>query len=93
VPNLKLKHRSFRLTPEPELPLRHRIARGALVIYWVIFFASGLFGFAGTTSLAVIVFCAAVALVFGSAGERLLSLLLLVLAIILLDFVLQFHPG
>jgi 4-hydroxybenzoate polyprenyltransferase len=80
-PNAKPKHHSFQLTPERELPMRYRVARAAIIIYFVTFLASGFVMCACPSFFVVMAACAVVSIIYGSRFQRLLSAGLLVVAI------------
>ena len=75
------KHRSFELTPERELSTRHRIARAAIVLYFVTLLASALVLCSCPGFFAVMAACAVVAIVCGSRLQRLFAIGLLLLAV------------
>ena len=86
-PDAKPEHHSFQLTPERELPMRHRVARAAFIIYCVTFLAAGFVlrtcpGFFGPGFFVIMALCAVVALICGSCLQRIISAVLLPLAIV-----------
>ena len=81
-PDTDSKHRSFQLTPERELPMRHRVARAAVIIYFATFLASAVVMCSCPGFFAVMAVCAVVALICGSPFQRLLSVGLLLIAIV-----------
>ena len=81
VPDAKPKHRSFQLTPERSITMRHRVARAAIIIYFVTFLAAGFVMCSCPGFFAVMALCAVVALIYGSRLQRIISAVLLPLAI------------
>ena len=88
-PEAAPKHRSFELTSERQLSTRQRIARAAIVIYFVTFLASALVMCVCPEFFAAMAACTVVSIVCGSRLQRLLSVGLLVVAIV--GFVFQYR--
>ena len=75
------EHRSFMLTAERALSLRHSIARIAIIIYFVIFVAAGFVMCSCPGFFAVMAVCAVISFIYGSRWQRIFSIGLLPLAI------------
>ena len=88
-PDAKHEQRSFQLTSERELSTGYRVARAAIIIYFVTFLASTVVMCSCPGFFAVMAVCAVVALACGSRVQRLLSVGLLLLAVI--GFVFQYR--
>lgn len=80
-PDAKPEHHSFQLTPERELSMRHRVARGAIIIYFVILLVSGFIMCSCPSFFAAMALCAVVAVIYGSRFQRILSVGMLVIAV------------
>ena len=81
-PDTEPEHRSFHVASERELTLGYRVARGAIIIYFVTFLASTVVMCSCPGFFAVMAACAVVALIAGSRFQRLTSVGLLLLAVI-----------
>jgi hypothetical protein len=86
-PHPKPKHRSFSFTPERDLTTRHRIARSAIIIYFVTFLLTGVVWCYCPGFFVIMAVCAIVAIFYGTRFQRFLSTGLLLVA--LAGFVVQ----
>ena len=82
APDTEPEHRSFNLTSERELTIGYRVARVAIIIYFVTLLASAVVMCSCPGFFAVMAVYAVVALISGSRFQRLTSLGLLLLAVI-----------
>jgi hypothetical protein len=92
-PNVTPKHRSLELTPERDLAARHRVARSAIIIYFVTLLASSVVACDCPSFFVVMAVCAIVAIVCGSRFQRILSAVLLPVALagIIIGFRQELH--
>jgi hypothetical protein len=88
-PDPKPKHRSFELTPERQLPTRHRVARAFIVLALLTLLVSALVMCSCPGFFAIMAACLVVSLICGSRLQRLLSVGLLLVAVA--GFVIQFR--
>jgi hypothetical protein len=83
APPSRMAHPSFTLTPD-RAPLRgHRIARAALILYFVACLAAGIVTNSSHILFAVMAVCASVSFVTGSRLQRFISAVLLPMAVFL----------
>ena len=80
-PDAKPKHSSFELTPERQLPTRHRVARAFIVLALLTLLASALVMCSCPEFFAFMAACLVVSLICGSRLQRLLSVGLMLIAV------------
>jgi purine-cytosine permease-like protein len=80
-PFTKPPHRSFRLTSDSRPFAGRRIARGAIIIYFVTFIAGGFAACSCPGFFVIMAICAVISMLYGTRFQRILSALLLVAAI------------
>jgi hypothetical protein len=80
-PYPKPPYRSFRLTSDIRPFAGSRIARGAIIIYFVTFIAGGFAACSCPGFFAIMAICAVIGMIYGTRFQRISSALLLVGAI------------
>ena len=80
-PDANPKHSSFELTPERQLPTRHRVARAFMVIALLTLLASALVMCSCPEFFVFMAACTVVSIICGSRLQRLLSVGLLLVAV------------
>ena len=83
------KNSSFELTPERQLPTRHRVARAFIVLALLTLLASGLVMCSCPEFFAFMAACTVVSIICGSRFQRLLSVGLLLVTVA--GFIVQFR--